>query len=314
MFDRYLEAGGNFLDCADVYQFGDSERLLGEFVAGQRDDLVIATKYTGGAARHGTLAGTGNSRKNLIRSLEASLQRLGTDYVDLFWVHYADGMTPVEEIIRAFDDVVRAGKALYVGFSDFAAWRIARAATVAELRGWAPVVAVQVEYSLAERSVERELLPMAEGLGMAALLWSPLGGGLLTGKYAHSGTDGRLNRGGGPVRQPGPRETTIIQAVSRVAAETSASPAQVAIAWVRQKTAGARTAHVPILGARTLAQLEDNLGALALTLSADEMRRLDEASAVPPGFPHEMLASDATHARVTGGRWHEIDGADRVVA
>jgi aryl-alcohol dehydrogenase-like predicted oxidoreductase len=167
IFDCFAEAGGNFVDCADAYQFGQAETLLGQFVAADRDHFVLATKYTLGAEPEGGVSRTGNGRKNMVRSVEASLRRLGTDRIDLYWAHMADGLTPIEEIARGFEDLVRAGKVLHVGLSDFPAWRVARAATLAELRGWAPVAGIQVEYGLVERTPDRELLPMTEALGLA---------------------------------------------------------------------------------------------------------------------------------------------------
>lgn len=307
VFDGYVEAGGNFLDSADSYQFGQAETLVGEFVAPDRDHFVIASKYTLGSDPQGGLSRTGNSRKNMVRSVEASLERLKTDRLDVYWVHMSDGATPVEEIARAFDDLVRAGKILYAGLSDFPAWRVARAATIAEVRGWAPIAGLQIEYSLVERTPERELLPMAAALGLGTTLWSPLGGGLLTGKYRH-GADGRLTRGSGPVHnESGPRDTAILDKVRTVADEMGATPAQVAIAWVRHKATTSPAALIPILGARTLAQLDDNLAALNVTLSNDQVRRLDEVSAVPLGFPHEMLTSEGNRKRIAGGRPELLD-------
>jgi len=312
VFDGFAEAGGTFLDCSDVYQFGQAEAMLGGLVAADRDHFVLATKYTAGADPKGGISRTGNSRRTMMRAVEDSLRRLGTDRVDLYWVHFADCHTPVGEIARGFEDLVRAGKVLYAGFSDFPAWRVARAATLAELRGWAPVAGIQVEYSLAERTAERELLPMAEGFGLGVTLWSPLGGGLLTGKQRR-GEDGRHTKGGGPVRQEGGRESAILDAVQAVADELGATPAQVAIAWVRGKAA-ARPGIVPILGARTRAQLDDNLGALAVALDGAQMARLDQASTIPPGFPHEFLGTERFRGMVTGGKWGDLDGAGRVVA
>jgi aryl-alcohol dehydrogenase-like predicted oxidoreductase len=311
VFDRYAEAGGNFVDTADVYQFGESEEILADLLAADRDHFVLGTKFTVGADPKGGVSRTGNSRKNIVRSLEESLRRLRTDRVDLYWAHMSDGMTPVDEVMRALDDLVTAGKVLYVGLSDIPAWRAARAATLAELRGWAPVAGLQVEYSLAERTAERELLPMAEGLGIGVTLWSPLGGGLLTGKQRR-GEQGRHDAGGGPVRTEGERETAILDAVEATAAEMGATPAQVAIAWVRTKGATTGTAMVPILGARTVEQLDDNLGALDLALGDEHLARLDAVSTVPPGFPHEMLGSAQVRQMVRGGA--EITGADRAVA
>jgi aryl-alcohol dehydrogenase-like predicted oxidoreductase len=308
IFDGFAEAGGTFVDCADSYQFGQAETLLGEFVATDRDHFVLATKYTLGAEAEGGVSRTGNSRKAMIRSVEASLRRLGTDRIDLYWAHMADGATPVEEIARGFEDLARAGKVLYVGLSDFPAWRVARAATLAELRGWAPVAGVQVEYSLVERTAGRELLPMAEALGLAVTAWSPLGGGLLSGKYRR-GEGGRLTAWGNLIHaERGPRETAILDAVEAVAAEAGATPAQVAVAWVRAK------GLFPILGPRTRAQLDDTLGALAVSLTDEQVRRLDEASAVPLGFPHDFLASERNRARLAGGRAELLERPRRAVA
>jgi len=311
MFDRYAEAGGNFLDTADSYQFGQSETLLGEFIAAERDHFVVASKYTLGASADSGISRTGNSRKNMVHSLETSLKRLKTDRIDLYWVHMADGTTPIEEIARGFDDLVRAGKILYAGLSDFPAWRVARAATLAELRGWAPIAGVQFEYSLVERTPDRELLPMAEALGIGATLWSPLGGGFLTGKY-RAGAEGRLTKLGVLIHsEKTARETAILDAVQAVAAEAEATSASIAIAWLRSKAAASTTALIPILGPRSLAQLEDNLAALRVTLSDAQLRRLDAASAVPLGFPHELLANERNRKRIAGGKPDLID-LDRV--
>src|SRR5438067_12329737 len=191
MLDRFADAGGTFLDTADGYQFGESEEILGELLAKRRNKFTLATKFSVGVDPTAGVQGTGNSRMTMVRAVEGSLARLRTDRIDLLWVHFPDAVTPVEEIVRALDDLVRAGKILYAGLSNFPAWRTARAVTVAELRGWSPIVGVQFEYSLVERSADREILPMTEALGLGATLWSPLGGGLLTGKYRRS-AEGRL--------------------------------------------------------------------------------------------------------------------------
>ncbi|ASL28405.1 aldo/keto reductase [Azotobacter chroococcum] len=291
VFDGYVEAGGNFIDTADIYQFGQAETLLGEFIASDRERFVVASKYGLGASPDAGVSRTGNGRKNMVRLLEDSLKRLGTDYLDLYWAHTADGVTPLEEILRAFDDLLRAGKILHAGLSNFPAWRIARADLLAELRGWAPLAGIQFEYSLAERSAERELLPMAEALGLGAALWSPLGGGLLTGKYRAGTTEGRLSGLGTLVRtENSPRETAILDALQAVATELEASPTQVAIAWLRERAARSSTSLIPILGPRTREQLDATLGALQLAPSAEQLARLEAASAVAPGTPHEQIA------------------------
>ncbi|MCW3836986.1 aldo/keto reductase [Sphingomonas canadensis] len=305
LFDRFVDAGGNLFDCADGYQNGEAETYLGKLIARDRDAFAVSTKYTtaGGAK---ALLKTGNSRKAMMHGIEGSLRRLGTDYVDIFWVHLSDLVTPMEEILRGLDDVVRSGKARYAGISDFPAWRISRGAAIAEMRGWTPVSAVQIEYSLAERSAEREFLPMAQALGMAVAVWSPLGGGLLSGKYRR-GEEGRRQRGGGAVRAISPeREDALLDAVEAVAAQTGATPAQVAIAWVRSRELPG-SPLIPILGARTAEQLEENLGAVALRLDAEQLAALDAASAIVLGFPHDLLAGAGMRALHSAGQWGQID-------
>ncbi len=306
VLDGYAAAGGNFIDTADTYQFGQAESLLGDFLAADRDYFVLATKYTLGAQPNGGLAQTGNSRKTMIRAVEDSLKRLRTDRIDLLWTHMADGMTPMEEILRGFDDLARAGKILHAGLSNFPAWRIARGATLAELRNSLPLAGIQVEYSLAERSADRELLPMAEALGLGAALWSPLGGGFLTGKYRGETGDSRLSKLGMLVHtEKSARETALLDAVLAVAAESGATPIHVAIAWLRQRAAGSATGLVPIIGPRNRAQLEGTLGGLTLALDAGQVARLDAASAVPLGVPHEQLA--ASRPRLAGGQLDQLD-------
>jgi aryl-alcohol dehydrogenase-like predicted oxidoreductase len=311
LFDLFAQAGGNFIDSASGYQNGLAEQFIGEFIRGERANYVVTTKYTGPASTQmggNLVAATGNSRKSLLHSLEGTLSRLGSDYVDVLYVHFADHMTPTDEILRGLDDAVRTGKALYVGFSDFPAWRVARAATIAELRGSAPVSCIQVEYSLVERTIERELLPMAEGLGLTVTLWAVLGGGLLSGKYRHGATDGRLTRGGGRIlTESSPRHTRVLDAVESVANASGIKPAQVAIAWVRAAAARRSTSVIPILGARTAAQLQDNLQAWSYDLSPEHLKLLDEASAVAAGFPHELLESDSVRQLGSAGRWEQID-------
>ncbi|HEY0341162.1 MAG TPA: aldo/keto reductase [Steroidobacteraceae bacterium] len=295
VFDGYVEAGGNFLDTADGYQAGQSEELVGQFIAGRRDDFVLATKFTLGARPNSPLLAVGNSRKNMVSSVEASLKRLNTDRIDLYWVHMPDGVTSGEELVRGLDDLVRAGKVLYVGLSDFPAWRVARAATIAELRGWAPIIGLQIEYSLVERTPERELLPMAQGLGLGIVGWSPLGGGLLSGKYRR-GEKGRATSFGRLIHQEtDPLKVATVDAVVSVAEENGVKASQVALAWM------ATRGVIPILGPRTPEQLAENLGAIRVTLSLQQIARLDAASAVPLGFPHEMLAQDAQRTRLAGG-------------
>lgn len=299
IFDRFVQAGGNFIDTADAYQFGQSETLLGDFIAADRDNVVLATKYTLDSKAQTAIQRLGNSRKNMVRSLEDSLRRLKTDRIDIYWAHFSDETTPIEEIVRAFDDLVRAGKILYGALSNFPAWRIARAATIADFRGWAPVAGIQVEYSLADRTAERELVPMAEALGLAVAAWSPLGGGFLTGKYRDS-KEGRLSGLNRLVHSENDaRKTATLDAVLAIAKELGITPAQVAVAWLRQRGGASTTALIPIIGPRTLAQLDDYLGALTVTPSPEHMRRLTDASAIALGTPHEQIA--ATAPRISGG-------------
>lgn len=307
MFDAYAEAGGNFIDTASGYQDGEAETIISDFLKSERANFVVNTKYSGPPFKGAALAATGNSRKSMMQSLESSLRRLGTDYVDIFMVHFADGTTPMEEMLRGFEDLVSAGKVNYVGFSDFPAWRVARAATLAELTKL-PVAAIQIEYSLAERSPEREILPMAEGLGLGVTLWSVLGGGLLSGKYRKPGAEGRLGKGGGTVHQEqGGQKSAILDAVEAVAKESGATTAQVAIAWARAWTGRLATSVIPIIGARTLEQLKDNLGALAVELTPEQVQRLADVSAVSLGFPHEMLGGEMIHRIGFAGQWDRME-------
>ncbi|NEB04136.1 aldo/keto reductase [Streptomyces sp. SID13726] len=290
MFDRFAEAGGTFLDTADAYQFGESEELVGEFIAADREHFVLATKFTNGAGPQPGISRTGNSRKNMVASLEASLKRLGTDYIDLFWVHFPDDLTPMEEILRGLDDLVSSGKILHAALSNFPAWRVSRAATLADLKNWAPVAGIQIEYSLVERTPDRELLPMAESLGLGAALWSPLGGGLLTGKYRRS-NEGRLSDFKTLVHtESTDQKTAVVDAVLAIAEESGATPAQVSVAWLRERAAQASTSFVPIIGPRNLTQLDDYLGALDVQLAPKQFARLSDVSAIPLGVPHEASA------------------------
>jgi aryl-alcohol dehydrogenase-like predicted oxidoreductase len=302
MFERFAQAGGTLVDTADCYQFGEAEQLVGEFIASDRDNFVLATKFGCGASAHRRISVTGNSRKNMIQSVEASLRRLNTDFIDLYWAHFPDAVTPMEEILSAFDDLVKAGKIRYGGLSNFPAWRVSRAVTMAELRGWSPVIGIQVEYSLLARTAERELLPMAESLGLGVALWSPLGAGLLAGGYQRcpqgwaSGGNRRVIRSGGAGAE---QEEAILGTVLAIAEETGAAAAEVSVAWMRDRAARVPTAFVPIIGPRTMPQLDNYLAALDVVLSGEQLARLDEVSAVPLGVPHEICA--AALGAVLGG-------------
>jgi aryl-alcohol dehydrogenase-like predicted oxidoreductase len=282
IFNAYAEAGGNFIDTADVYQFGQSEQILGALLAGRRDDFVLATKYTNGAAPGANRLTTGNSRKAMIASVEASLARLNTDRIDILWTHHPDGVTPIEEILRGFEDLSRAGKILYAGLSNFPAWRLSRAVTLAEVKNILPIAAAQFEHSLVHRAPEADLFPASQALGLGVVTWSPLGGGMLTGKYRR-GEAGRAEGMGGKVFQAEDSEqrTQTLDAVLALAHELGASADQVAIAWAASHGA------VPMIGPRSLTQLTSNLGALALTLSSDQLARLDAVSAPAGAAPRQ---------------------------
>src|SRR6201987_238532 len=232
VYDAFREAGGNFVDTANIYTNGTSETFLGEFLQGHRQSVVLATKYSNSFPGTDPNA-AGNHRKNMVQAVEASLKRLKTDYIDLYWVHIWDQITPVEEVMRAFDDLVRQGKVLYVGVSDAPAWWIAQANTLATLRGWSPFAGLQIEYSLIERTVERELVPVAKALGLAVTAWSPLAGGVLTGKYA-SGEAGDSRYSTEMMKQWLPEQTRsarIVDALQNVSKQTGRSKAQIALAW-----------------------------------------------------------------------------------
>ncbi|SHF09307.1 aldo/keto reductase [Streptoalloteichus hindustanus] len=306
ILSSYAAAGGNFLDTADIYTAGTSESMLGELLAGRRDEFVLATKYTN-ATDDADVNASGNHRKNLVTSLEASLRRLRTDYVDVYWVHARDVWTPVEEVMRALDDQVRAGKVRYVAVSDWSAWEISRANTVAELRGWTPFSGVQLRYSLLERTPERELLPMARAFDLAVLTWGSLAEGRLTGKYLR-GEGGRLDVANWAGDRD--RDEVIVREVVRIAEEGGWSPARVALAWLRARSGTV----VPILGVTTEDQLRDNLAALDVRLDEDQLARLDAVSGTDLGFPQDFLGRPEIVEVVYGRRWREVDdrrGTDR---
>lgn len=297
IFEAFVAAGGTTFDVSNIYQDGEAETILGGLLGRERDDYVVITKYSGSRnaqARPGT---TGNSRKTMIRSLEESLRRLKTDYVDVFMPHFPDGVTPAVEILAGFEDLIRAGKIRYGALSNFPAWRVAGAAVRSELSGQPPLVGIQTEYSLAERSAERELLPMAQAHGLGVVLYSPLAGGLLTGKYRH-GEQGRLSARAaahGTVGEDNRQRTAVLDAAIAVADEIGTSPVQVALAWLRQRAARARTSMVPIVGPRTSAHLDAYLEALEVELDPHHYQLLDEVSAIRLGTPHEDVASALGH-------------------
>ncbi|WP_405056408.1 aldo/keto reductase [Kribbella sp. NBC_01505] len=305
ILDTYADRGGNFVDTASMYTNGTSEQLLGQLTQDRRDQFVLATKYTMITNPTDPNAG-GNHRKSMVRSVERSLRNLQTDYIDLLYLHAWDFTTPVEEILRAMDDLVRQGKVLYVGISDAPAWQVSRMQAIADLRGWSPLVALQVEYSLVERTVERDLIPMARELGLGVLPWSPLASGVLTGKY----TRADLDHDGGTAGAAGTRKNVaasgnalteraldIADVVKVVAERNGWTPAQVALAWTLQNPG----VTSPIIGARTLNQFEQNLTALDVEFSAQDLAELEAVSAIELGFPHEMLSRPMTQSVTRAG-------------
>lgn len=306
IFDAFLEAGGNFVDTASIYTNGTSERFLGTFMSGQRERIVLATKYSGHAPMLPVTDPNvvGNHRKNLVQTVETSLRNLKTDYIDVLYVHAWDYLTPVEEVMRALDDLVRAGKVLYLGISDTPAWIISRGNTLASLKDWSPFVVTQIEYNLIERTAEREIIPMTHALDIGVTAWSPLAGGLLTGKYATEKKEGNeqrrldqdthLDRGNARVQ-------TVVQTLTRVAQEINATPAQVALAWL------IRRGIIPIIGARTLTQFQQNLGVLDVTLPDEAFQSLNDASKIEMGFPHEYALLPFANKTIYGGYFGKID-------
>lgn len=305
VFDRYVECGGNFIDTANGYTNGTSERMIGEFAKGRRDRLVIATKYTMTSDPSDPNAG-GNHRKAMMRSVHESLGRLQTDHIDLLYLHTWDFTTPVEEVLRGLDDLVTSGKVLYVGVSDTPAWQVSRMQTIAAFRAWAPLAALQIEYSLCERTVERDLIPMAAEMGLGVVTFSPLRKGLLAGRYSRN--DLQPDTPSAPAASDGTRrpvvqargllterDIEIAEVVTDVARELGTTPSRVALAWLLH-----RNVTAPIAGTRTLAQLNDNLGALEVRLAPEHLQRLDTASTIELGFPHDLLAQPRIRSHAFG--------------
>jgi aryl-alcohol dehydrogenase-like predicted oxidoreductase len=315
VFDAFMEAGGNFVDTSNTY--GTSEELLGEFMGAYRDRIIVGTKY-GGSLPINDANAAGNHRKSLLRSVEGSLRRLKTEYIDLLWLNAWDFMTPIDEVARALDDLVRQSKVLHIGVANTAAWFVARANTVAEFRGWAPFVAIQVAYNLLQRDVERELLPMAAELDIAVTAWTPLASGFLTGKYqvvaSMTNADRPLSAESRRLDDPvaanfvrrTERNTFIASEVSLVAAESGVTPAQIALNWLR------RHGVIPIFGARTAVQVKENVASVDFQLSNEQMRRLDEASKISLGFPHDFLASRMVREHMYGGMFDAIQTSQNV--
>jgi len=302
IMDAYANAGGNFLDTANLYKNGTSEKIIGEYLSNQdRDYFVVATKYSLKDNLTNPNA-SGNNRKNMMRSVEESLKRLKTDFIDLFYLHIWDDITPIDEVLRGLDDLVRQGKVNYVAISDTPAWVIAKGNTLAELMGWSPLIALQVEYSLIARTPERELIPMAKHFGMTVTPWAPLGGGALTGKYLR-GEQGRVKPDS---KRRNDKAVEITKVVMSIAEELGVSPGNVALKWTMQQGFHC----IPIVGATKLSQLEDNLKTVDVTLTADHLKRLDEVSAIDLGFPGEFFREDAVKMNTFGGFYDRVEKRD----
>ncbi len=302
IMDAYANAGGNFLDTANIYKLGTSEKIIGDYISNHdRDYFVVATKYT---LKDNTTNpnASGNNRKNMMRSVEASLKRLNTDYIDLFYLHIWDDLTPIDEVLRGMDDLVKQGKINYIAISDTPAWVVAQGNTMAELMGWSRLVALQVEYSLIARTPERELIPMAKHFGMTVTPWAPLGGGVLTGKYLR-GEQGRIKP---ESKRLNDRAVAITKAVVEIANELGTSPGNVALKWTMQQG----FSSIPIVGATKLSQLEDNLKTVNVTLSDEQLKRLDEASAIELGFPGEFFREEGVRTNVFGGFYDRVEKRD----
>jgi len=300
VFQTFVEAGGNFFDTANHYTKGTSEKLLGEFIGSRRQEFVIATKYTLSQNRQDPNAG-GNHRKNMLQSLEASLKRLNTDFIDLYWIHAWDFTTSVDEVLRALDDMVRAGKILHIGISNAPAWVISQANTIAELRGRTPFIGMQLEYSLVERAIEREFFSLAQAFDLTITAWSPLGMGVLTGKYNQNPSQQsrfEINKEWGK-RFINDRNLKIAQAVVQVAQEIGKTPAQVALNWIRQKN---EVMIIPIIGAKVAEQLKDNLKCLDFALDKNHMEKLNAVSQIELGYPYAASQDESMRKMVLGDR------------
>jgi aryl-alcohol dehydrogenase-like predicted oxidoreductase len=304
IYEAFRSQGGNFIDTANIYTNGTSEKYLGELIASEREAIVVATKYSNGTPSSDP-NGAGNHRKRMVQSVEGSLKRLNTDYIDLLWVHSWDFTTPPEEVMRAFDDLVRAGKILYIGVSDAPAWVVAQCNTIADLRGWTPFIGLQIEYSLIQRTPERELLPMARTLDIGITAWAPLANGWLTGKYTqNSGSEEpkRLdNEGMSAFVQQSDRNHSIARAVDQVAQQSGCSSAQVALSWLLHQ------GTIPIVGARKASQVKDNLDCVNISLSAEQLAHLDQVSQIELGFPHDFFNQQMPQQFIFGGQFAAID-------
>jgi len=299
IMDEFANAGGNFLDTANVYKLGTSEKIIGDYISHHdRDYFALATKYT---LKDNTTNpnASGNNRKNMMRSVEESLKRLKTDFIDVLHLHIWDDITPIDEVLRGLDDLIRQGKVNYAAISDTPAWVVAKGNTLAELMGWSQFIALQVEYSLIQRTPERELIPMAKHFGMTVTPWAPLGGGALTGKYLR-GEQGRIKPESNRLNE---RSESITRVVMAVADELGIPPGNVALEWTRKQGFSC----IPIVGATKVEQLQDNLKTIDVVLSDEQLKRLDEISAIPLGFPGDFFKEEGVRLNSFGGFWDRVE-------
>jgi aryl-alcohol dehydrogenase-like predicted oxidoreductase len=299
IMDAFANAGGNFIDTANVYKLGTSEKIIGEYVGNHdRDYFVLATKYSLKDNVTNPNA-SGNNRKNMMRSVEESLKRLKTDFIDLLYLHIWDDITPIDEVLRAMDDLIKQGKVNYAAISDTPAWVVAKGNTLAELMGWSQFVALQVEYSLLARTPERELIPMAKHFGITVTPWAPLGGGALTGKYLR-GEQGRIKPESIRLNE---HSAEITREVVSIAGEMGISPGNVALKWTTQQS----FSSIPIVGATKLDQLQDNLKTVDVELSLAQLKRLDDVSTIKLGFPGDFFREDAVRVNTFGGFYDMVE-------
>ncbi len=308
IYDAYLEQGGNFIDTANIYTLGTSERMLAGFIKSNRDELVLASKYSM-TTDAGDLNAGGNHRKNLVQAVEKSLQRLDTDFIDLYWVHGWDHVTPVAEVMRALDDLVRAGKILHIGISNAPSWYIAEANTLARERNMTPFTAMQLHYNLVERGIEADYFDLAKAQNMAILAWSPLAAGLLSGKFTSDDdsvdlSDSRLKNSHWGKAFLVDERLAIARGVGEIAAEIGVSSPQLALAWLLQRPLGP---VIPIIGARKLEQLQDNLGCLDVQLTAEHIARLDALNQPNFAYPHSLLSNEMYKGMIHGELRSQLD-------
>lgn len=299
IMDAFTNAGGNFIDTANMYKLGTSEKIIGDYLSNHdRDYFALATKYT---LKDNTTNpnASGNNRKNMMRSVEESLKRLKADFIDVLYLHIWDDITPIDEVLRGMDDLIKQGKINYAAISDTPAWVVAKGNTLAELMGWSQFIALQVEYSLLQRTPERELIPMAKHFGMTITPWAPLAGGALTGKYLR-GEKGRIKPESNRLSEHSEKITKVVIAI---ADELGISPGNVALQWTRQQ----EFSCIPVIGATKVEQLHDNLKTADVRLSEDQLKRLDEISAISLGFPGDFFKEEAVRTNSFGGFYDKVE-------